>query len=302
MTTESLSHPQSPSQRQLWLAAIKPPMYSVAAIPISLGTAIAWAETAQIDWRIFLTFLSAGILIVAWSNLSNDVFDAETGIDINKPHSLVNLTGNKTLIFRLSNLCLGLGICGILMIAWWQQDVTVLGIIGLCCLLGYVYQGPPFRWGYQGWGEILCFLAYGPLTLSAVYYSQTQTWSVTNLAASVILGLTTSVILFCSHFHQVEDDIAAGKRSPIVRMGTARGAQLLPMLCGAVYGFLVLLWGIHIFPTWTLLALGSIPSAWKLRRFVAEYHNQPHQVSSCKFIAVAWHFWSGALLTLGFLI
>jgi len=37
-------------------------------------------------------------------NLSNDVFDAETGIDKNKAHSLVNLTGNKPLIFWLGNL------------------------------------------------------------------------------------------------------------------------------------------------------------------------------------------------------
>jgi len=34
-------------------------------------------------------------------NLSNDVFDAETGVDENKVHSLVNLTGNKPLIFWL---------------------------------------------------------------------------------------------------------------------------------------------------------------------------------------------------------
>ncbi len=302
MTTESLSNAQVLSRRKLWLAAIKPPMYSVAVIPISLGTAIAWFETAQVSWSIFATFLSAGILIVAWSNLSNDVFDAETGIDVNKPHSVVNLTGNKGLVFALSNLCLGLGILAILAIAWWQQDPTVLGLIGLGCLLGYLYQGPPFRWGYQGWGEVLCFFAYGPLTLSAVYYSQTQSWSRANLAASVILGLTTSVILFCSHFHQVQDDIAAGKRSPIVRIGTKRGAQLLPVFCGLVYGLLLGFWGMGWFPPGTLLAGASLPFAWRLCRFVGQYHDQPQRVSTCKFTAVAWHFASGLLLTLGFMV
>jgi 1,4-dihydroxy-2-naphthoate octaprenyltransferase len=39
------------------------------------------------------------------------------------------------------------------------------------------------------------------------------------LAASTLVGITTSVILFCSHFHQTEGDIAAGKRSPVVKLG-----------------------------------------------------------------------------------
>ena len=88
--------------------------------------------------------------------------------------------------------------------------------------LGYTYQGPPFRLGYQGLGEIICFFTFGPGTVSAAYYAQTQTFSSESLAISAIVGISTSIILFCSHFHQVEDDLAAGKRSPIVRLGTAK--------------------------------------------------------------------------------
>lgn len=228
------------STAKLWLAAIKPPMYSVAIMPIWLGTAAASSQTHTLNWEIFLTFLSSAILILAWENLLNDVFDSETGIDQNKPHSLVNLTGNKSLIFALGNLCLGVGILGILAICWWQQDFTVLGLILGCCLLGYFYQGPPFRLGYQGLGEILCFFAFGPLGVAAAIYSQThshsQSWSGLSLAIGSFLGVTTSLILFCSHFHQVADDLAAGKRSPIVRLGTERAAQLLPWACGGHLG------------------------------------------------------------------
>src|ERR671933_3063 len=92
------------SNSKLWLAAIKPPMYSVAIIPIWVGTAVAFAETRSIQASIFSTFLMSAILIVAWLNLSNDVFDSETGVDENKAHSLVNLTKNKSLIFWLGNL------------------------------------------------------------------------------------------------------------------------------------------------------------------------------------------------------
>ncbi|MBD0344617.1 MAG: 2-carboxy-1,4-naphthoquinone phytyltransferase [Coleofasciculus sp. Co-bin14] len=298
MTTILVEKPIS----KLWLAAIKPPMYSVAIIPIWVGTAVAFAETGIIHGTIFSTFLMSAILIIAWLNLSNDVFDSETGVDENKTHSLVNLTGNKSLIFWLGNLFLAAGILGIVAIAWWQRDFTVIAIVLLCCALGYTYQGPPFRLGYQGLGEIICFVTFGPMAVAAAYYSQTQSWSINSLAASVIVGIATSVILFCSHFHQVEDDAAVGKRSPIVRLGTKRGSQVLSWFGGSVYALTGLFVLLGIFPIWTLLVFASLPIALKLFRHVHQYHDQPDKVSNCKFIAIGMHFFSGLLLGLGFVI
>jgi 1,4-dihydroxy-2-naphthoate octaprenyltransferase len=290
------------SQNKLWFAAIKPPMYSVAIMPIWVGTAVAYFETGFFQIPIFVTFLASAILILAWENLSNDVFDAETGVDVNKANSLVNLTGNKRLIFWLGNLCLTLGLAGIGAIALWQRDFTVIGLILLCCGLGYVYQGPPFRLGYQGLGEILCFFAFGPLALAAVYYSQTQTWSVTNFAASSVIGIVTSLILFCSHFNQVNDDAAVGKKSPVVRLGSQRAAQLLPWICGSFYGLTVLFVILQRFPLWTLLMLLSLPYAAKLCRVIGQQYHQPETLTFCRFIAVTLHFWSGLMLGVGFLI
>jgi 1,4-dihydroxy-2-naphthoate phytyltransferase len=295
MTTHSVD----PSVRKLWLAALKPPMYSVAIMPIVIGSVVAYADTGIFDGWIFLTFLLAAIFILAWENLSNDVFDSETGIDINKHHSLVALTQNKSLVFGLGNLLLALGIGGILSIALQQHDLTVLGLILLCCALGYAYQGPPFRLGYQGLGEFLCFFSFGPLGVGAAYYSQTQSWSVSSQLAGIIIGLTTTLVLFCSHFHQVQDDIAAGKRSPIVRMGTKRGAAVIPWACGiafAVLGFGIIA---GLFSPWTGLMLLSALSARRLVEHVNCFHDQPQNVSNAKFYAIGFHFWSGLLLTLG---
>lgn len=298
MTSTQISQPQA----KLWMAAIKPPMYSVAIMPIWVGSAVAFKEIKIFNITIFSLFMAAAILILAWENISNDVFDAETGIDKNKHHSLVSLTGNKTLMFWIGNLCLGLGLLGIIAIAFLQKDPTVIGIILLCCGLGYMYQGPPFRLGYQGLGEILCFFAFGPLGMGAVYYSQTQSWSSTNLAASVILGIVTSLVLFCSHFHQVEDDITAGKKSPIVRLGTQTGAKVLVGFTASIYPLILVLVILHIFPLWTLLSFLSLPFAVKLCRHVWENHNLPDKVSNSKFIAVNVHFFSCLFLGLGFIL
>lgn len=290
------------SKKKLWLAAIKPPMYSVAVIPISVGTAVAVAQSDRFDSTVFFTFLISAILIIAWLNLSNDVFDSETGIDKNKAHSVVNLTGNKLLVFALSNIFLSLGILGIIAIAWWQRDWTILAIVLLCCALGYSYQGPPFRLGYQGLGEFICFITFGPMAIAAAYYSQARTFSGMSLAASIIIGITTSIILFCSHFHQVEDDLAAGKRSPIVRLGTLRGSQVLTGLTASVFLLTAVFVALGTFPTWTLLIFASLPLAYQLVNHVAQYHDRPDRVSNSKFIAVNLHFLSGILLALGFIV
>jgi len=288
--------------KKLWLAAIKPPMYSVAIMPIWVGTAIAYSETGLFHAEIFVTFLVSAILILAWENLSNDVFDAETGVDVNKANSLVNLTGNKSLIFWMSNGCLAVGLLGIGAIAFWQQDLTVIGLILLCCAIGYIYQGPPFRLSYHGMGEILCFFAFGPIAFAAVYYSQTQSWSLTNFAASAVIGIATSLILFCSHFNQVNDDAAVGKRSPVVRLGAKRAAELLPWICGSVYGLTVLFVSIKLFPFWTLLVFASLPYALKLCRTIAANYHQPETLLRCRLIAVAFHFMTGLMLCLGFVL
>jgi 1,4-dihydroxy-2-naphthoate octaprenyltransferase len=287
-------------RQQLWLAALKPPMYSVAIIPITVGTAIAYGETGQFIPGRFGLFLGSAILIIAWLNLSNDVFDADTGIDVNKAHSVVNLTGKRSWVFGLSNVLLALGLAGIMAIAWEQQSATVLGLVALSCCLGYSYQGPPFRLGYLGLGEIICFICFGPLAIAAAYFAQVAAFSATSLAPASLIGITTSIILFCSHFHQVEDDLAAGKLSPIVRLGTLRGSQVLTGSIVSVFvltlGFIALGW----MPIASSLIALSSPIALQLVRHVRQFHDQPEQVSNCKFIAVNFHFVSGMLLALGY--
>jgi 2-carboxy-1,4-naphthoquinone phytyltransferase len=288
------------SKSRLWLAAIKPPMYTVAIVPIGVGTAVAADRYHQINTDIFTIFLLSAIAIIGWINISNDVYDSDTGIDINKAESVVNLTGNRDLMFWIGNFLLALGLVGIATISWMQQDVTVVGIVSLCCVLGYTYQGPPFRLGYLGLGEIICWICFGPLAFAAAYYSQTQSWSINNLAASAIVGTTTTLILFCSHFHQVEDDLAAGKLSPIVRLGTQAGAIVLRWAVASLYVLSAIGVISGLFPPTTLLIFLSLPIGWKLVEFVTENHDRPEIVRTCKYIAVRLHAIAGLLFGLGF--
>ncbi|MGK7894035.1 MAG: 2-carboxy-1,4-naphthoquinone phytyltransferase [Xenococcus sp. (in: cyanobacteria)] len=301
MTTELTNELNKPSLRQLWIAAIKLPLYSVIIVPMWVGTCVALAETGRINLSNLILFLIAALLIQTWTNLTNDVFDDDTGVDIHKYHSIVKLTGKKTAILWLSNFLLITGLIITAIICWWQRDFTLMIIVLIDCFLGYIYQGPPFRLSYKGVGEILCFFAYIFSTL-AFYYAQNPQISNTLLISSACVGLTTSMILFCAHFHQIEDDLAGGKYSPIVRFGTKKSAQILSWWAVINYALIGLFVGLKLLPLWTLISLLSSFYAIKLCLHVNQYHDQPDRVSNCKFIAVAMYFWFGLLLGIGIVI
>ena len=141
-------------------------MYAVAVMPVLL--AAGWRVQQGLPVRLdqLVLFLLAAVLLLAWENLANDVFDADTGVDATgKPHSLVNLTGQRNRVSLLANGALLLGLLLIALVAARSRG-AVLALVLAYCGLGSVYQGPPFRLGYRGW-PALCWLAFGPLATAA---------------------------------------------------------------------------------------------------------------------------------------
>ena len=67
-------------------------------------------------------------------------------------------------ITAYTSLLIGLLVIAIISIS---TSINVMLLVGSCCFLGYLYQGPPFRLGYQGLGEPLCWLAFGPFAYAA---------------------------------------------------------------------------------------------------------------------------------------
>ena len=192
--------------------------------------------------------------------------------------------------------------------SWWLLPL----VLGSCCC-GYLYQGPPFRLGYQGLGEPLCWLAFGPLATAAALVGLGAPASASalgpgnggplDLALASQLGcgpaLATTLVLFCSHFHQVDDDMAHGKRSPVQRLGTARAAALVPwfVALALVAEVMPVVWG--AWPPTALLAVASLPVALPLIRLLGRHHHQPERISHSKFLALRFQMVNGVLFACG---
>ena len=298
----------SPERRGLWKAAIKWPMYSVAVMPVLLAAGWRLAAGQSVRWDQCAGFLLAAVLLLLWENLSNDLFDADTGVDeAGKPHSVVALLGQKRPVRQLAWLAFALGLLLIFVLAL-RSSLAVLALVGVSCAIGYLYQGPPFRLGYLGLGEPLCWLAFGPFaTAAALLVLAPAAPSGAALPIPWLTALTlgsgpavaTSLVLFCSHFHQVEEDAAHGKRSPVVRLGTARAAALIPWF---VAGSLALEWVPVLQGYWppsALLGGVGLPVGVSLVRLLRHHHHHAERIQHSKFLALRFQTLNGLGLSAG---
>ena len=290
-------------RRQLWKAAIKWPMYSVAVMPVLLAGGWWLGRSGQLRWGPWLGFVLAAVLLLAWENLSNDVFDHDTGIDAaGKPHSVVQLTGRRSRVAGWANGALLLGLVLMALVAWLSSP-AVLALVLLCCGIGYVYQGPPFRLGYHGLGEPLCWLAFGPVATAAALLALSPAPLAIPWAAALELGsgpaLATTLVLFCSHFHQVDDDDAHGKRSPVVRLGTGAAAGLIPWFVALTLALELLPVLQGLWPPTALLAWLGLPPGLALVRLLARHHHEPERIAGSKFLALKFQTFNGLGLAAG---
>ncbi|OMO63580.1 UbiA prenyltransferase family [Corchorus olitorius] len=272
------------SKATLIWRAIKLPIYSVALVPLTVGGAVAYLQTGLFFTRRYLTLLASSVLVIAWINLSNDVYDFDTGADKNKKESVVNMVGSRSGPFLAAYLSLAVGFMGLAWVAADAGNMRSLLLLACAITCGYIYQCPPFRLSYQGLGEPLCFAAFGPFATTAFYLLLGSTSEInflpltrTVLSASLLVGLTTTLILFCSHFHQVEEDLAVGKMSPLVKMGTERGAVVVK---GAVLTLYSLLFALGLCRALPLTCLVLCALTLPIGKLVVSYVEKNHKVSS----------------------
>ncbi|PIN10199.1 putative membrane protein [Handroanthus impetiginosus] len=295
---------ESVSKATLIWRAIKLPMYTVALIPITVGSAAAYLQTGQYFGKRYLMLLVSSFLVIAWLNLSNDVYDFDTGADKNKKESVVNLVGSRTGTHIFAWLLLALGVVGIAWVAVEAGSLRSVFLLAYAIICGVMYQCPPFRLSYLGLGEPLCFAAFGPFTTTAFYLLQSGTRELsisgTIVSSSILVGYTTSLILFCSHFHQIEDDKAVGKYSPLVRLGTEGGAKVVKVAVGALYSLLFILGLGQTLPfSSVVLCALTLPVGKSAVSFVEKNHKDKTKIFMAKYYCVRLHTVFGAALAAG---
>ncbi|CAH9127758.1 unnamed protein product [Cuscuta epithymum] len=291
----------------IWRAA-KLPIYSVALIPLTVGSAAAYLQAEFFSATRYFSLLASSILIIAWLNLSNDVYDFDTGADKNKSESVVNIVGSRTGTLVAAYVSLSLGFYGLAWAALQSANIRSILLLASAITCGYIYQCPPFRLSYQGLGEPLCFAAFGPFATTAFYLLQSKTSELlpitgTILSASVLVGLTTSLILFCSHFHQIDGDRSVGKYSPLVRLGTKAGEEVVKVSVITIYALLFVLGLTKFLPSACIVLCGlTIPMGRMVISYVEKNHKDKTKIFMAKYYCVRLHTSFGVALAAGLVV
>ncbi|KAL0384445.1 UNVERIFIED_CONTAM: 2-carboxy-1,4-naphthoquinone phytyltransferase, chloroplastic [Sesamum radiatum] len=295
------------SRATLIWRAFKLPMYTVAFTPVTVGSAVAYWQTGLFSFGRYLAILASFILVIAWVNLSNDVYDYDTGADKNKKESMVNLFGSRTAINVIAWSLLVLGVLGLSLVAVKAGNPRSMVFFAAAIFGFYLYQCPPFRLSYHGVGEPLLFFAFGPFSTIPSYLLHSVTrelpLSSTVIWASVLVGLTTSLILLCSHFHQIEDDKAVGKISPLVRLGTEKGSLVVKWSIIGLYSLILALGFTQTLPfASVLLSALTLPMGNLVVSFVQKNHMDKRKIFMSKYFCVRLHTILGLALSAGLVV
>lgn len=125
----------------------------------------------------------------------------------------------------------------------------------------------------------------------------------TVLGAAVLVGITTALILFCSHFHQIDGDLSVGKMSPLVRLGTEKGSKVVQAAVVSLYTIITLLTALKALPvTCFALSLLTVPIGRLVLQFIGKNHANKTVIFMAKYYCVRLHVALGVALSLGLAI
>ncbi len=307
MTTEQSAVKMPP----LLVIKLRAPFFTADIVPVSVGTAVAWATTGAFNLWYFLLALFGAICINAGTNMTNDYFDHKWGSDEANTEFASPFTGGSRLIQMgivkpSTYLWQGLGffvlgsLIGLFLVFTRSQSILWIGIAGVFC--GLFYTAPPFRLVRAIIGELSVGASMGPLMVLGAYIVQTQTVDWEPVFAGLPIGILVALILWINEFQDAPADASVGKNHLVVRLGRRRAATVYGMLLAAVYISLIagVLFG-GVAPL-TLLALLTIPQAIGAYRVARIHYDHPKELVPANAATIQLHLRIGLLIALGYVL
>jgi len=263
---------------QLWYDVIRPYSLPATAVPVIVGTDIAWHH-GQVNGVLFLLALFGSVSIQIGANLANEYFDYVQGID--KEDSLgpagVIIRGElpPKQILSATLLAFFAGVMfGAYFVFIYGWPILLVGVISV--LAAWFYTAKPLSLGYRALGEVEEFTFMGPVIVVASYYVQVGSLALTPIFVSLLVGMLVLPILHANNLRDVIQDDERDRLTWVVlayrRLGAKKGkAVSIGIYCSSIAGAyvtLIVLTLLHQIPFSGLLALLTIPEAYAMIKFV----------------------------------
>jgi 1,4-dihydroxy-2-naphthoate polyprenyltransferase len=263
--------PRTAGSLRAWAIAARPHTLTIAVNPVLVGSALAWAETSQIQFGWLWLSLLGALLLQLGTNLDNDVSDTERGTDragrLGPPRAtaLGLLTAGQ--VRGASRACFALATAvGLALAARGGWPILLAGIASAAAALAYA--GGPRPISYTPFGELVVLLFFGGVAVCGTYYLQTLTLSPAALIAALMVGLPASAVLVVNNYRDLEPDARVGKQTLAVCLGRRVSRWVYAVLMFAPFVLVGALWFATGLGWLLLLPCLSLPLAVALvRRF-----------------------------------
>ena len=289
--------------------ATRLPFLTATLIPVGLGGVVAGRDHAfHALW--FVLALVAAIAVHLGLNMANDLFDDANGADAANvtptpfsggsrvlQYGLVTRRAMVTGCVALYAVSIGLGLYLAAERGWGLLWIGAAGVA-----LSLAYSAPPLRLVHRGLGEPVTALGFGPVMAVGTYFACTGRWSWQPVLASVPVALLIALVLYVNQVPDRAGDAAVGKRTLIVRFTPAQVQGAYAATAGAAFVCIVAEVVAGVTPTWTLLALGTLPLAWRVWQGLRAHYGDPYALMPTMQSNILLHLLTGLLMIIGYVI
>lgn len=261
-----------PGSLDAWAIAMRPRTLWLAAVPVLVGTALAWLESGQVDWVVAILALAGSLLMQIITNLQNDVGYSARGHESQMRVGMPRATSSGLLTPREVRAAIALAVAcaiavGLPLVLRGGWPVLAMGLASIVAALAYM--GGPKPIAFTPLGELFVFAFFGVIAVAGSGYVQIGAVTPATWIAACGVGLIAAAVLAVNNHRDIAHDARTGRHTFAVTFGAQRSVRLYTAL---VLGAFVLL------PLAALLAghaalllpLLALPLGWRLVRAVGE--------------------------------
>lgn len=218
-----------------WLHAFRLRTLPLAVSSILVGSALAMivdgkVEGADVRVSIVVLALLTAILLQILSNLANDLGDHQHGTDnadrVGPQRSVQSGAITPAQMKRAMLICGLLAFisgCALITVALGFTARTLLfltiGLLAIGAAVKYTFGKNPY--GYAGLGDISVFLFFGIVGVCGTFYLHVRAMAMPVQLPAIAMGLLSAGVLNVNNMRDIHNDGASGKRTLVVRIGSA---------------------------------------------------------------------------------
>ncbi len=283
-----------------WVLASRPFSLTASATPVLVGSALA-LRAGTFDGVRFALVLVGAVLVQVGTNLVDEYADHLRPAGRHKlaaPYKVIargllspaQVRAGALATFGLATLI------GLYLV--WTTGWPLLALCLASLAAAYLYAGGPRPLGDIGLGWPMVFTFMGPVMVAGAYYAQAATFSAEAWLFGVPVGCLVTAILVANDLRDLEEDLAAGRATPVVRFGVGFGRFAWTFLVVGAFLSLGLTPG---FGPALLLPLAAAPLAFQTARRVWSARTRSERAEVLPRTA-ALHGWFGLLTAAAILI